>query len=147
MPMRDAEGRIVRWYGTNTDIEDRKRAEDAPRRSEAYLAEAQKLSHTGSWAYDPVRRVPIYWSQEWYRISGLDPAKGPSAEEIRALHTPEEWARLMGVIDRAMEDKADYQTDTELVLPDGSTKDIHIVGHPVVNASGEVVELVGTSWT
>jgi PAS domain S-box-containing protein len=144
LPMRDAEGRIVKWYGTNTDIEDRKRAEDALRRSEAYLAEAQKLSHTGSWAYDPVRRMPIYWSQEWYRISGLDPAKGPSDEEIRALHTPEEWARLMGVIDRAMKDKSDYQTDTQLVFPDGSTKDIHIVGRPVVNASGDVVELLGT---
>lgn len=144
VPMRDAEGRILRWYGTNTDIEDRKRAEEALRRSEAYLAEAQKLSHTGSWAFDPVRRVPIYWSAEWYRISGLDPAEGPSAEKSRALHTPEEWSRLMEVVDRAMRDKEDYQTDSYLAFPDGSTKYIHIVGHPVVDTSGDVVELVGT---
>lgn len=144
LPVRDAEGRIVRWYGTNTDIEDRKQAEDKLRRSEAYLAEAQKLSQTGSWAYDPIRRAPIYWSAEWYRISGLDRAEGPSNERVRALHTPEEWARLMGVVDQAMQNRADYETDTRLVFPDGSTKDIHIVGHPVVNAAGEVVELVGT---
>ena len=144
VPIRDAEGHIVRWYGTNTDIEDRKQAEDKQRRSEACLAEAQKLSHSGSWACDVVRHVPIYWSQEWYRISGLNPADGPSVEKARGLHTPEEWARLMELINRAVQEKADYQTDTYLVFPDGSTKHLHIVGHPVVNASGEAVELVGT---
>lgn len=135
VPIRDNDGRIVRWYGTNTDIEDRKQAEDKLRRSEAYLAEAQKLSHTGSW---------VYWSQEWYRISGLDPAEGPSLEKSRALHTPEEWARLMELVDRINREKVDYETDTYLMFPDGSTKDIRIVGHPVVDPSGEVVELVGT---
>jgi PAS domain S-box-containing protein len=137
VPMRDAEGRILRWYGTNTDIEDRKR-------TEAYLAEAQRLSHTGSWAYDLVRRVPIYLSPESYRIIGLDPAERLTVEKNRALHTPEEWSRVWEVVARAVAEKADYQFDTHLVFPDGSTKYIHIVGHPVVDASGEVVELVGT---
>ena len=61
-PFRDEYGRILRWYGTRTDIEDRKRAEEALRRSEVFLAEAQRLTHTGSWAYSPATRETLYWS-------------------------------------------------------------------------------------
>jgi PAS domain S-box-containing protein len=142
--LRDEHGAIIKWYGSGVDIEDIRRAQEALRRSEAYLAEAQKLSHTGSWAWDIVRRVPIYWSAEWYRISGLDPAEGPSVEKARALHTPEEWSRLTEMIGRAVKEKTDYETDTQLVFPDGSTKHIHIRSHVVLNAAGEVVQLVGT---
>src|SRR5208283_6179386 len=71
-PLRDEHGRILRWYGTRTDIEDRKRAEEALKRSEAYLAEAQKLSHTGSFAYNPGNGKTVYWSEELFRIFGLD---------------------------------------------------------------------------
>ena len=68
-PLRDEFGNIVRWYGTNTDIEDRKRAEDALRQSEAYLEEAQRIAHVGYWDHDLATNV-ITWSDETFRICG-----------------------------------------------------------------------------
>jgi len=73
-PLRDREGRIVQWYGVSIDIDERKKAEDRLRRSEAYLAEAQSLSHTGSSAYNEA--ALLYWSNENYRIFGFDPREG-----------------------------------------------------------------------
>src|SRR5262249_29335950 len=72
-PLKNEQGNIVRWYCTGTDIEDRKRAEEALQRSEAYLAEAQRLSHTGSFAHDPIHGEITYWSTETYRTFGFDP--------------------------------------------------------------------------
>ena len=63
-PLRDESGNIVKWFGINTDIEDRKRAEDALRRSEGYLTEAQRLAHTGSWTWNVSTSTRAYWSQE-----------------------------------------------------------------------------------
>jgi PAS domain S-box-containing protein len=71
-PLRDDSGNIVRWFGINTDIEDRKRAEEKLGRSEAYLAEAQRMTHTGSWAWN-VRTDALFWSQEIFRIYDYDP--------------------------------------------------------------------------
>src|SRR6202789_653443 len=72
-PLRDHSGKVGKWYGTNTDLEERKRAEDALRKSEAYLAEAQRLAKTGSWAYSPAAEKCICWSDEMLRIFGLAP--------------------------------------------------------------------------
>jgi C4-dicarboxylate-specific signal transduction histidine kinase len=128
------------------DILKQKQAEIALRRSEAYLAEAERLSHTGSWAYETATGVPVYWSLERCRISRFDPVKGhPTLDEYRRLHAPEDWEKLMEAFQRAIRDKADFETDSREVLPDGSVKFLHIVGHPVLNAAGEVVELVGST--
>jgi len=131
-PLRDEQGKILKWYGVNTDIEDRKKIENALRRSEAYLAEAERLSHTGSWAYDITTRVPVYWSLERCRISKFDPAKGhPTVDEYQSLHAPEDWTRLMKAFDEAIKEKADFETESREVLPDGTVKYLYIVGHPV----------------
>jgi C4-dicarboxylate-specific signal transduction histidine kinase len=128
------------------DIMKQKQTEIALRRSQAYLAEAERLSHTGSWAYDIATGVPVYWSLERCRISRFNPAKGhPTLEEYRLLHTTEDWEKLMEAFQRAIRDKTDFETDSREVLPDGSAKFLHIVGHPVLNAAGEVVELVGST--
>jgi PAS domain S-box-containing protein len=74
--LRDERGKIVKWYGSSIDIEDRKRAEDALRRSEAYLAQAQRLTNVGSWVYKLPDNTE-YWSPESFEIFGLDPSKGP----------------------------------------------------------------------
>ena len=147
------------------DITQRKRAEEALQRSEGYLAEAQKLTHTGSWAV----RVPqmenaqreagqelavlprfgwdaSYWSKEMYRIFGLDPDPTPPSymEVVRRLH-PEDARYNTPVVEQAIRDRTDFETDYRLLLPNGAAKYIHVVGHPVVNASGDVIELVGTA--
>jgi formate hydrogenlyase transcriptional activator len=128
------------------EVAERKIVEEKLRRNKAYLKEAERLSHVGSWAYDVVRRVWSYWSEERCRISGFDPAQGaPPVERERATHRPEDWAKMLEAIEQAIREKSDFQTEACLTLPDGTIKHLHIVGHPVLNEAGEVVELVGST--
>jgi PAS domain S-box-containing protein len=126
------------------DISERKRNELELRRSEAYLAEAEGMSHIGSWAWDPATRANTYWSAEMYRMHQRDPLHGPlSIEEKRALHSPEDWANLIEALERSVREKIDLDCENRLVFPDGSIKYIHVLGHPAVDAAGNVVELFG----
>jgi PAS domain S-box-containing protein len=146
VPLRDETGKLVRWYGTAIDIEDRKLAEQALRRSEAYLAEAHRLAKTGSWAYSPVAEKCIYWSDEMLRIFGLDPQTSnlPDREEFLRLVHPEDRGRFNERIDKAFSEKADFVQDYRIVLTDGTVKHIHGIGHPVLDETGNIVEYVGT---
>src|SRR5262245_7529814 len=139
LPLRDDQGRIIKWYGTNTDIEVRKRAENELRRSEAYLVEGQRLSHTGSWAWN-VSSGEVFMSQETFRILGYDPANTKPSYEmfLRRVH-PEDHTKI-----KPIEENYDRETEFRIVLPDGSIKCLHGVGHPVINESGEVIEHFGT---
>jgi PAS domain S-box-containing protein len=139
LPLRDDQGRIIKWYGTNTDIEVRKRAENELRRSEAYLVEGQRLSHTGSWAWN-VSSGEVFMSQETFRILGFDPANTkPSYEMFLQRVHPEDHAKI-----KPIEENYDRETEFRILLPDGSIKYLHGVGHPVINKSGEVTEHFGT---
>jgi PAS domain S-box-containing protein len=115
-------------------------------RSEAYLAEAQRLTHTGSWAWRVAGKDAVHLSEEWYRIYGFDPENGPPALEVRLqrIH-PEDRARWQGVLDRAIAEKSDYEVEFRILLPDGSVKHLHTIGHPVLNASGDLAQFVGSS--
>jgi PAS domain S-box-containing protein len=145
-PLRDEHGLIKRWYVAATDIEDRKQAEEKLQRSEAYLTEAQRLTHTGSWAWKIARRDALHLSEECYRIYGFDPENGRPAFERRLQRTyPEDRARWRGAIDRAIAEKSNYEVEFRILLPDGSVKHIHTVGHPVLNASGDLAQFVGSS--
>jgi PAS domain S-box-containing protein len=115
-------------------------------RSEAYLAEAQRLTHTGSWAWRIAGRVALHLSEEWYRIYGLDPEKGPPVfEEWQQRIHPEDRAKFLGVFNRAIAEKSEYEVEFRILLPDGTVKYVHNVGHPVLDASGDVVQFVGSS--
>ena len=121
------------------------RANESLRRSEAYLAEAQRLSHTGSWAFNVATREIVHWSQEHFRIFGFDPEQGmPSFETLLQRIHPDDRARAAEVLERAVRERTDYELDWRIVLPDGAMKYIHAEGHPVFNASGDLVESVGT---
>src|SRR5438034_1026935 len=114
-------------------------------RSEAYLAEAQRLSHTGSWASDPAIRKHTYWSEEIFRITGFDPAAGPPRfEEFEQRVHPDDVARTGERFRKAIREKADYNHCYRIVHPNGEVREIHVIGHPVLSPSGDLVEYVGT---
>jgi PAS domain S-box-containing protein len=120
--------------------------EEKLQRSEAYLAEAQRLTHTGSWAWRVAGKDAVHLSEEWYRIYGFDPENGPPAleERLQRIH-PEDRARWQGALDRAIAEKSNYEVEFRILLPDGSVKHIHTIGHPVLNASGDLAQFVGSS--
>jgi PAS domain S-box-containing protein len=125
---------------------EREQAESALRKSESYLAEAQTLSHTGSWAWDVNRQEIVYWSAEMFRIYERDPSEGlPSTREFSAMHAPQDWANLMDLAHCSVRERADMGYAFQFVSSDGSLKHIRIVGHPVVTAKGDVCELLGTA--
>lgn len=127
------------------DITERKLAEQKLRESEAYLAEAQRLTHTGSGAWAVGGRDAVHLSEEWYRIYGFDPKEGLSAWEkrLQRIH-PEDRDRVEEAKDRAIREKSGYEVNHRIVLPEGKVKYTHTVGRPVLNASGEVVQFVYT---
>ncbi|HUD66416.1 MAG TPA: MHYT domain-containing protein, partial [Candidatus Sulfotelmatobacter sp.] len=120
--------------------------EEKLQRSEAYLAEAQRLTHTGSWAWRVAGLDALHLSEEWYRIYGFNPENGPPAfEQLLQRTHPEDRAKWKGAIDQAIDRKSDYEVEVRILLPDATTKYIHTVGHPVLNASGDLVQFVGSS--
>jgi PAS domain S-box-containing protein len=120
--------------------------EERLKRSEAYLAEAQRLTHTGSWAWRVAGGDALHLSEEWYRIYSFDPENGPPAfEQLQQRTHPEDRAKWEGAIDRAIARKSGYEVEFRILLPDATTKYIHTVGHPVLNASGDLMQFVGSS--
>jgi PAS domain S-box-containing protein len=145
-PSTNYESGDFEFVGAVTDITESKRVEESLRRSEGYLAEAQRLTHTGSWVWRVPGRDALHLSEEWYRVYGFDPEAGvPSWEErLQRIH-PEDLALWEATIDRAIVEKSDYEVEFRILLPSGAVRYIHTVGHPVVNASGDLVEFVGSS--
>ncbi|MGB9204925.1 MAG: PAS domain S-box protein, partial [Terriglobales bacterium] len=124
----------------------RHRAEQALRQSEAYLAEAQRLSHTGSWALDVASGNYVYSSEEYLRISGIDPQQGlpTKGEPLQRIH-PDDLDKFWQAFQKLIDEKVDSEGEYRIVLPDGTVKYVHAIRHPVLNATGEVVEVVGTT--
>jgi PAS domain S-box-containing protein len=115
------------------------------RLSEAYLAEAQRLSHTGSWAWSPATNSIRYWSEECYRVQGFDPRGGQPRYEVffQSIHS-EDQGRVAEVIASAVREKREFEFDYRIVHPSGEIRDAHSIGHPVFSPSGDLVEYVGT---
>lgn len=145
VPLRDKKGNIIKWYATVHDIEDRKQAEEKLRRTEAYLLEAQRLGHMGSFATN-ISSGDFSASPELLRIFGCDPEKEkPTLEMFRARIHPEDRPALLEIFNKARRAKSDYELDYRIVLPDGSIRHAHSVGHPVFNVAGDLVEYLGTT--
>jgi PAS domain S-box-containing protein len=142
-PLRDRQAQIIQWYGLSVDIDEGKKAEDQLRRSEAYLAEAQALSQTGSAAYN--NSTILYWSEETYRILGFDPRDGlPTYEAVAQRTHPDDQERVREQARRAVEQKRDYKLEYRILLPAGPIKHIEMNAHPKFSISGELVEVVST---
>jgi PAS domain S-box-containing protein len=147
VPLYDETGKLVKWYASAFDIEDRKRAEEALRRSEGYLADAQRLTGTGSWAWNVPTRQSAYWSQENYRLFGFDPEGGiPSDEAFYQRIHPEDRDRVRReVFLERPHEGSEFDVDFRIVLPVGAIKYVRSTGHPVRKACGDLLEYVGTS--
>jgi PAS domain S-box-containing protein len=136
-------GSQIGAYVIYRDITDRKLLENELRRSEAYLAAGQRLSHTGSWA----RRVATgdsYWSKETFRIFGLDPATSTMRDELlRRFWHPDDRDLAEETIAAAIREKRRFEMGVRIVRPDGSIRYLHTLGRPILGEGGEVVELMG----
>jgi len=134
------EGLSVYWR----DITERKREEEQLRRSEACLVDAQRLSHTGSWAWN-VSTGALFWSQEHFRICGLDPeGVTPSYPAALACIHPEDRSVVQQALERAVRDRREFDQECRIVRPDGMLRHIRSVANPVFDAAGELTEYVGT---
>ena len=143
LPVFDKSGRFIGYRGVGRHITERKRAEVALRHSEAYLAEAQRLSHTGTLAFNAT--APVFWSQESYRIWGLDPLQGlPNRETVLQRIHPDDRERVDVETEEAVRQKRDFALEFRIVLPDGTVKYIEATGHPLFSADGELAEMVAT---
>jgi len=111
------------------------RAQEALQKSEAYLAEAQRISHIGSFGWD-VASGRIYWSQETYRIFELDPAREPTLEFVFDRIHPEDRAMVQQLLDRVVNDRTDFDFEHRLLMPNGSVKYVRVAGRPSQGNSG-----------
>ena len=143
-PVLDDAGDVVQLVGTSIDITERVQAEEAMRRTAAYLSDAQRLTHTGTFVADNTTE-PLYWSEELFRIFGFDPQEGlPTRDQPPQRIHPEDLDKFWQAWQRAIHDRVDADVEYRLVFPDKTVKHVHGVAHPVLNANGELVEIVGT---
>ncbi|MBB5342318.1 sigma 54-interacting transcriptional regulator [Tunturibacter empetritectus] len=133
--------------GAVTDVTEAKRAEDALRRSEAYLEDAQTLTHTGSWAYDVATARGTHWSRENFRLLGFDPEEGvpPHDKFLQRIH-PEDRESYSKAFDKAISHRqSNLDLEYRVVLPEGKIRYVHSIGHPVFDKSGNFFQYVGTA--
>jgi PAS domain S-box-containing protein len=132
------EGEPIGTLETNNDITERKRAEAALHRiQETYLAEAQQLSHTGSFGWN-VSSGEIFWSEEGFRIFGFDSKAPASIELLLARVHPDDLALVQRVIERAANDRQDFDLEHRLRLPDGTVKHVRVVARATRSEMGNV---------
>lgn len=125
-PVYAEDGSIARWYGTNTDIDDRKRAEEELRRSAAFLTQGQRLTATGSVWWKPSTR-DMFWSEEAYRIAGYPETQKPSLELMLGRCHPDDLPRVRELVEHAAQLGANVDMEHRLLMPDRSIKYVHVV--------------------
>jgi C4-dicarboxylate-specific signal transduction histidine kinase len=133
-PLRDAAGAIVKWYGVNTDIEDRKRAEVDLRRAYDSFADAQRLSHTGNFTADIVADEHV-WSEELYRIFEFDPATTITVQLVRDAIHPEDLPSFDAAFARSL-GGADFDLVFRIITRSGEVKHVRSLARLIERIAG-----------
>ncbi len=142
-PLETEEGTLV--SAAVRDVTERKQAEDKIRQSEGYLAEAQRLSHTGSWAWNPHTTEFRYWSDETFLLMGFDPAGGiPPFDIFAQRFHPDDLPMISESMDRVRRERQELELNYRIIRPGGEIRNLHGVVHPVLGPSGDLVECVGS---
>jgi PAS domain S-box-containing protein len=141
LPVRDTEGRIVRWYNLITDIDERRKTHEKLQRSEAFLAQGQSISHTGSFGFN-VSSGEILWSDETHNIFELDRGVKPTLASIFQRIHPDDIDSVEQAFDRATNERADFDFEHRLLMPDGTVKYLHVIGRVSSTSVGNL-EYVG----
>ena len=142
-PEQEIVGQITHLAGVAIQ---HKFAQEKLQRSEAYLAEAAKLTHTGSWAWDVRAQKVLYCSAEMFRIFGLDPAESlPTRKNFRQRVHPEDRDWVDKRFERSLRQRVDSFDEYRVLLPDGTVKHINSSGHPILDEEGELVEFIATA--
>ena len=141
VPLRNDSGEVIAWYGAAHDIEDRKQAETALQRSQAYSAEAQKLSQTGSFAWEVATR-DYFWSDQAYQILGFDRSVTPRISLVVQRTHPDDRHIIERELERSAQGAPYHDFQVRLLMPDGHIKHVHLLAHRIVYQSGNE-EIVG----
>jgi PAS domain S-box-containing protein len=140
-PLRDQFGKTFKWYGTKTDIDDRKRAEEELRRSQAFIAEGQRLARLGGFSWN-VESGQIKWTDQLYRIFEFEPGGLVTLERIGSRVHPEDIHLLGDMIERAQRAASDLEYEHRLLMPDQSVKYLRFVAHGTQDQDGRL-EYIG----
>jgi PAS domain S-box-containing protein len=133
---------VRRALGEASDRAQRKRAEEALRRSEMYLAEAQALSHTGSFGWE-ILGSEIYWSDETYRIFEIEPTTKPTVKMALDRTHPDDRPYLRQIIERVALERRSFSAEHRLRMPNGSVKHVRVVARRVASEDPERVLFIG----
>ncbi len=144
-PLRDEQGNLVKWYGVSTDIEDRKQAEEQLKQNENLLAEAQHLTHVGSWNWD-LQSNPMTWSDEVYRICGVDPQTyNPVYDQfVREFVHPDDRAFVRGEVENCLKTRKPFSFYHRILRPDGEERIIQARGDVACDQHGNPIRMFGT---
>lgn len=142
-PLRDQDGNVIKWYGINIDIDDRKRAEEELRRSEAFLAEGQALARMGNFSWHADTNE-IAWSEQLYHIFGLEPDAKVTLEQIVSHCHPEDLRIIAQFVEQGQRGDSDIECQHRIVMPDQSIKHLHVIAHRATDQPGRH-EYIGTT--
>ncbi|HCT62010.1 MAG TPA: PAS domain S-box protein [Acidobacterium sp.] len=141
-PLLDESGKIIKWYGTNTDIHDRKLVEEKVRLSEAFLADAQRLAHVGSFSW----RLPanqIEWSEELYRIFEFEPGTPITFDLIGSRIHPEDLPLMYDKMGKGQDGVSNIEYEERLLMPNGSIKHLHLTAY-LTQDENNTLRYIGT---
>jgi PAS domain S-box-containing protein len=142
VPLRDEVGKIIRWYGVSYDIDDQKRAQEELRRSEGFLAKAQRVSLTGSFLFYSATQE-FTWSEELYRIFDVQPGSRVTFDLIRSRYHPEDIHVAEEVAEGIRRGAPDFDYEHRILMPDGSIKHIRVVAQGTPDKDGKGLEYFG----